>query len=297
MMSPDSEAPHDLATPDLAVPDLATHDLAIHDLGGDGPTTLYAHATGFHGRCWSPVATRLPHLHNVAYDARGHGDTPVSADWANGAPLDWTVHGAVAAAMAASLQQDGPLLAVGHSMGGAALLMAALAAPGCFRGLVVYEPILMPAGAGPNVGQGNFLAAGARKRRESFSSFDEAIANYSSKPPLNVLVADAMEAYVRSGFFVGDDHRVHLKCRPDVEARTYEAGGNHATWERLGEIAVPVWVLSGVAQEGQPSARMEELASRIPGSRYVELNHLGHFGPMQAPAEIALIVAEASVTF
>ncbi|MEO6124117.1 MAG: alpha/beta hydrolase [Ilumatobacteraceae bacterium] len=275
----------------------AVSDIAVYDFGGSGPTAFYAHATGFHAHCWTSITALLPDLRNVAYDARGHGDTPVGPEWASKDTVDWTVYGSDAAAVAATVQDDGPVLGVGHSMGGAALLMAALQAPERFRGLVVYEPIAMPADVIPSGGQSNFLAMGARKRRSSFPSFADAIANYSAKPPMNVFSPDTMDAYVRYGFAEGEDGQVHLKCRPEHEARTYEAGGNHGTWDRLNDVTVPVWVICGIPQPMQPSARTEELASRIPGARYIQLDHLGHFGPMQAPSEIASIIAEASDAF
>ena len=53
---------------------------AVYDLGGTGPTTLYSHATGFHAMCWQPIANRLSNHHNIAYDARGHGNTPVDPE-------------------------------------------------------------------------------------------------------------------------------------------------------------------------------------------------------------------------
>ena len=275
----------------------AASDIAVHELGGSGPTAFYAHATGFHAHCWSPISSLLPQFRNVGYDARGHGDTPVGAEWEAADTVDWAVYGRDAANVAAAVSDDEPVIGIGHSMGGAALLMAALQAPERFRGLVVYEPIAMPADTVPSGGQSNFLAMGARKRRSSFPSFEDAIANYSAKPPMNVFTPETMEAYVRFGFAPGADGQVHLKCRPEHEARTYEAGGNHTTWARLGEVAVPVWVVCGLPQPMQPSARTEELASRIPGARYIQLDHLGHFGPMQAPAEIAEIIAEASTSF
>jgi pimeloyl-ACP methyl ester carboxylesterase len=271
--------------------------LAVHYLGGDGATTLYAHATGFHAHIWSPIARQLPGLHNVGYDARGHGDTPIGTDWPTPDAVDWTVYGHDAALVAHSLSVDGRVLGVGHSMGGAALLMAALSAPELFSGLVVYEPIVMPPEAVRPEGRNNHLADGARRRRSTFPSFEAAIANFAAKPPLNVFTAETLEAYVRHGFGQGEDGQVHLKCTPEHEARTYEAGGNHRTWEHLGEITVPVWVLSGQPQPEQPSANTAALAERIPGSRYIQLDHLGHFGPMQAPDEIAALVGEASLAF
>lgn len=285
--------------------------IAVHDLGGTGPTTMYAHATGFHARCWEPVAARLPAMHNIAYDAKGHGDTPADPDGA----VDWATYGADAAAVADSLNDagsvndegsrndadflndGGPVLGVGHSMGGAALLMAALSSPESFTGIVVYEPIVMPPAFASVNGDNNLLAARARRRRSTFASFEQAVANYSSKPPLNIFTPESMEAYVRGGFAVGDDRLVHLKCSPEHEARTFEAASDHDTWERLVDISVPVWLLCGRPQDGQPSAGAASLAERIPGARYIQLDHLGHFGPMQSPGEIAALIADAAANF
>ena len=274
--------------------------IASYDLGGNGPPVLYAHANGFHARCWQPVADHLPQFQNIAYDARGHGNTPIGAGWASNDNDDWLILGNDASAVARSVV-TGPhsqVIGMGHSMGGATLLMAALAEPQLFRGLVVYEPIVMPPELlGPATRKDNQLAKGARKRRSSFASFEDAIANYTAKPPMNTFAAEAIEAYVRHGFAPGPDGRVHLKCAPEHEARMYEAAPGHRTWERLGEIAVPVWVLSELARSGHPSAWAEQLAARIPNSRYIHLDHLDHFGPMQAPAEIAQMIAQAASGF
>ena len=34
-------------------------ELAVHDHGGAGPTLVFCHATGLHGRVWDPVADAL----------------------------------------------------------------------------------------------------------------------------------------------------------------------------------------------------------------------------------------------
>ena len=44
-------------------------ELAVHDLGGRGPTLLVSHATGFHGRCYLPVAAALAdRFHTIAFE-------------------------------------------------------------------------------------------------------------------------------------------------------------------------------------------------------------------------------------
>lgn len=266
-------------------------NISVHDLGGVGPTVLYSHATGFHGRCWQPVADLLGGFHNVAYDARGHGDTPAPPDW----HVQWEVYGQDAAAIATTLGDDGAIIGVGHSMGGAALLMAAIAQPDLFRALVVYEPIVTPTSraATPNQPE-NFLANGARRRRSSFDSYEAAIANYSAKPPMNLFTPSALEAYVRGGFALADDGQVHLKCRPEHEARTYEAGGAHLTWDHLSEVTVPTWVLCGRPEPMQPSMWMRVVAEQIPESAYVQYDDVGHFGPMQQPETIAAAIGRAA---
>lgn len=269
----------------LTTPDGAT--LALFELGdGDtAPAVLFAHATGFHGRCWQPVADALAHP-SAAVDFRGFGDSTPPAGWA----VDWKAYGtdALVAARDRAAASGGPLVGVGHSMGGAALLMAALDEPALFAGLVLFEPIVMPPQpAGTPAAPSNHLAEGARRRRSTFASFDAAIANFGSKPPMSSFTPAALEAYVRYGLAAGPDAQVHLKCTPEHEARTYEMGGAHATFERLGDVRVPACYLSGRVEAGQPSVFTELLADRTPGATYRRLEHVGHFGPMEDPAAIA----------
>ena len=98
----------------------------LHDLGGHGPTMLLSHANGFHGLCWTPVAAHLTRrFHCYAHDHRGHGDTELPKNW----KVAWAGYGADASAAANAVREDGGIIGVGHSMGGATLLMAAVKDP------------------------------------------------------------------------------------------------------------------------------------------------------------------------
>ncbi len=273
--------------------------MSPYALGGSGPTILYAHATGFHGHCWRPIADRLPQFANVAYDARGHGDSPIDPD----SDVDWQVYGLDAAAIAAALIDgvdggDGrPILGVGHSMGGAALLMAAAAHPELFRAVLVYEPIVMTPSIVANAGQApNPLAQGARRRRASFDSYDAALANFAAKPPMKAFDPEVRELYVRHGFALADDGTVHLKCLPEIEARHYEAGPRHRTWDLLPSIEIPVWVVSGRPEPDQPSMWMRQLCDRLPNCTFILRSEFDHFGPMQSPAAIAELIEQLADT-
>lgn len=270
--------------------------IAVHDLGGTGATLLVSHATGFHGRCYIPLADALAStVHSVAFDYRGHGDTPLPARRPAG-EIEWQRYGDDAEAMAEWLvdRTGGPIDAFGHSMGGACLLMAAHRNPSLFRRIIAFEPIIVPPEGirdAPADGADNPMVVGARRRRAAFSSYDAAIANYSSKPPLNAFTPEALAAYVHYGFAAGDDGQVHLKCSPDTEAGTFAASGSHNTWEHLPEIRTEVLVIAGVVQPMQPSRIAEQVAERLPNGRYLQRDDLDHFGPMTHPLEIGEIIA------
>ena len=262
--------------------------LAVHDLGGTGPELLISHATGFHGRCYLPMAAALAdRFHSVAFDYRGHGDTPQP----EGVPVDWERYGDDAVAMARSL--PGPLVGFGHSMGGACLLMAAHRDPSLFSCLVVFEPIVFPPeGIRPDTGEASPLSKGARRRRDTFPSHDDAIANYASKPPLGGFTPAALDAYVRYGFGEGEDGQVHLKCRPEIEAATFDTGGTHRTWDVLPQIATPVLVVAGRVEPMQPSNIAAGVADRLPHGSYLEFEEVDHFAPMTHPEHVADVIAE-----
>ena len=264
--------------------------VALHDLGGTGQPILLVHANGFCARTWSPVADVLAdRFHCWALDLRGHGDAVAPDD----VPLGWERLGADVLAVVDHLAATGeqPSVAAGHSMGGAALLMAELARPGTFTRLYCYEPIVFPEipdrpdGANP-------LAAGARRRRDRFVSREDAIANYSSKPPFDVLHPGALAAYVDHGFRAQPDGSVELKCRPETEARNFELGANHRTFDRLPEIASQVTVVAGERDSGQgPGIVAPMIAERLPHSTFTVEPGLGHFGPLEDPDRIAEAIA------
>jgi pimeloyl-ACP methyl ester carboxylesterase len=86
---------------------------------------------------------------------------------------------------------------------------------------------------------------------------------------------------------------VALKCRPEVEAATYEGAPAHPGWARLPSVACPAAVLTGEHTDavGPELARLQ--AERLPGGRVEEVPGVGHFGPMEDPAVVARAVAAA----
>ena len=273
---------------------LAYHKYPHTDSNGGATTSfLFSHANGFHGRCFDPVAQLLATHHCFTFDYRGHGDSTVPPDW----HVRWSAYGDDAVVAARASASDGPVIGVGHSMGAAGLIMAALREPHLFRALVLYEPIVFPASyrhAGTNP-----MAAAARRRRSTFDSYADAYANYASKPPLNAFHPECLRAYVNYGFRPTTDGRIELKCSPELEARTFESGNIHETWDQLGELSVPTWLVSGRIDDIPPASLIPSIASTIAENSIVtptviEWTDLGHFGPLEDPSRFASLLIDVS---
>ncbi len=255
--------------------------VAVHELGGTGRPILFAHATGFCGPVWGPVAELLGDHRDVALDFRAHGRSSRPDD----GDLHWQGAAEDLLAVVDALDLDGTV-GVGHSMGGAALLLAEQARPGTFESLWLYEPIVVTPAMREGLEGGNPLADAAARRRERFASARAAFENFASKPPLDVLTPECLAAYVDGGFETLEDGSVTLRCRPEDESATFRMGPTHEAAAHLGEVSCPVTVVKGRDEPG-PAMFADPVAEALPRGRLVQMPDLGHFGPMEDPAAIA----------
>lgn len=246
-------------------------------------TAVLAHATGFHGRVWEPTARRLPGVACHAVDLRGHGDTPMP----EGYDFPWAAFGDDVLATVDRLpagDRDG-LVGIGHSCGGAALVLAEAARPGTFASLWLYEPAAFPP---PEAGvvQSNPLVEPTKRRRPTFADRAEAARNYASKPPMDAFDPEVLAAYVDHGFEDEGD-LVRLKCRPMNESQIYASSLVADVYEAMAKVRCPVVVVQGVES---PSGRFDRLAEQFPDARLESHPDLAHFGPLTHPERIAASV-------
>ncbi|MDW3213194.1 MAG: alpha/beta hydrolase [Ilumatobacteraceae bacterium] len=281
--------------PLIRVPSSDGIDVALHELAGDDvlPTLLISHATGFHAHCYEAIAASLAdRFHSVGLDYRGHGATDLDPGWAT----DWSRFGDDALAAARRLAV--PIVGFGHSMGGAALLMAAHREPTLFERLVLFEPIAhpaAPAGASEQEIDANPMVQGALRRRRTFASFEAAYDNYRAKPPMSVMTPPVLRNYVEYGFRPTVDAdgapAVTLRCAPEVEAGIFATARNNGVWGLLTEIETPCVVIAGRVETSEPSFQTRSIAERLPHAQYVQLDHQTHFGPFSHPTEVAELIA------
>jgi len=261
-----------------------------HDLGGPRsntrvPVLLFAHATGFHGQVFGPLASFLnDQFRCVALDLRGHGTSELPP----GTGMAWSgMADDIVAALAGDHFPVGPLHGIGHSMGGAALVLAAARQPDLFRSLWLYEPVIVPPEDGMLPDGDNTMSEGAARRRERFESLEQAYENYRSKPPLDQLHPDALRAYVDGGFSSSPDGSVTLRCRPSIEAEVFRHAAASGAWDNVAALEIPVAVVVGRPEEVGPGAFAPAIADALPRGVLIERPHLGHFGPLEDPAAMA----------
>lgn len=214
----------------------------------------------------------------VAIDQRAHGDSGTPDP-----PADWWDVGRDIVEL---IGDTTPVIGVGHSAGGAALILAELTRPGTFSALVLVEPIVSP----PNTRYPD-MAARALRRKPGFTSREAAYANFSSKVAFANWDDRAMRAYVSGGLreFGG---RVTLKCVPESEAEFFRAATRHGAWDRLGEVNVPTLIVAGENSTTHQEPFLVELCSRLPHAEYEIVPATSHFVWMERPLAIARHVAD-----
>ncbi len=269
--------------------------IAVYDFGGRGADLLLVHATGMCAEPFGPLARALAGRFRCwGLDLRGHGrsDRPADGNFA------WSGFATDVLTVVDHLGLRQPF-GFGHSCGGAAVLLAEQARPGLFRSLFCFEPVVMPEAARAVVAASNPLAEGARRRRSSFPSADEALANYASKAPYAVLDPEALRLYVQGGFELvprsegGDGRAVRLRCRREDEADTFAAAGLHEAFSHLSEVTCPVTFCCGAKTDAFGENLMRADAEPVPRSRVEVLAAMGHFGPLQAPDAVGEAVLAA----
>lgn len=262
-------------------------ELAIYDFGGEGADLLLIHPTSFCAAALAPLARSLhPFFHCVAMDCRGHGASGRSARG-----YAWDVFAEDVLSVVSELELRQPL-GFGHSCGGTSLLLAERSAPGTFRSLYCFEPVVLGDGPGRPV-HDNPLSDAARRRRRSFASREEAFENFASKPPMSRFDPGALSGYVTGGLHSESDGTVSLACLPEDEAEVYAYAYAHDAHEGLEKVRCQVALGCGTRDGTFGPMRTSEVAQMIPQARAEAFPGLGHFGPLERPVRVAAAVRAA----
>ena len=230
------------------------------------------------GAVWRPVIGELDSsFRTLAWDFPNHGSAPRLP-----MPVDWWAFGDWARRQVEACEK--PIIGVGHSMGGASLVMAELLAPSSFAGLLLFEPMLFPP---PYRRAENHLSQVVRKRRPRFESRRAARENFGGKEPFMSWHPDALAGYLDCGLVATETDEMLLACTPEAEADVYEGAFAHGAWERLGEIETPSLIMAGSASDSFPAEKAEQVAALFPRAGFEVVEGANHFLPMEDPGLLA----------
>ncbi|MCP4114717.1 MAG: alpha/beta hydrolase [Desulfobacteraceae bacterium] len=253
----------------------------------DGTAVHFLHANGFNGEMYAPLYRAMGEDYQIiASDVQGHGESQRTET----APVrDWTPF-AHNLKDVLSHAATGPVVGIGHSLGGYVTYMAAAMYPELFSKLVLIDPVIFSPSFlaliwGTRVLglRGKVpLAEGARRRKWKFHSREEAYKRFSGGRGMFSGWSDEfIRSYVDHGLRNVNGSAV-LKCSPELEAQVFESI-QMDTWKHAGKIKCPALVIRGGCSDVFRKNAARRLEKKIPRCRLVTLENCGHFAPMENP--------------
>jgi pimeloyl-ACP methyl ester carboxylesterase len=260
------------------MPEAVNGDVTLYyEDEGSGPPVLLIHGHTLDRRLWDPVVPSLlgAGFRVLRIDLRGHG---LSSRPDFGYHVS---HHAADVAAVLEVADAGPVLGVGHSIGGAVVLEVAVTMPQRLAAMVLVSPVMPDRNFEPAFMENLREVAGVIRTE----GVPAAMAGPWDSSPLfehsfrRPEIRQAAAAITRD--FPGADY---LATQRDRVERTWSLP------DRLTEISLPTVVVVGEKEMPGFRAYAEEAASGIPGARFEVFEDCGHLLPLEAPEQLATIV-------
>jgi pimeloyl-ACP methyl ester carboxylesterase len=273
-----------------------THPLI--ELGGSGPVVLLSPANGFPPDTYLPALEPLLAGHRVV-------SLPPRAMWPDAGPAPdhpgtWVTLGED---LLAGIRKHAlpPLVAVGHSFGAVASLLAAVGDPAHFRGLALLDPTILPPPIMDQLreqrlsGEMSFrpLVQGARKRRDRFGGEAEAFAYWRGKPLFGDWPDDAVRRYTRAMLRPTGEGDFTLAWPGAWEAHYYESFYTES-WDAVERLdrSIPVLIVGGSESDTWLPEAAALFLTKLPEARHVTIPGYGHLFPQAAPEQTGRVLFE-----
>lgn len=229
-----------------------------HGGGNLGPPLVFVHGAGGSRLQWPPALRRLAGRHTLAVDLPGHGRSPIREN----PGIDDYARGLAGWRTAVPVHR--PVL-VGHSMGSAIALTAALEEPTALAGLVLV-------GAGPRLRVNPELLEGVA-RPETLDAVVHQIVSWSFAPEADGRMVElARRRMIETGSAVLED-----------DLRACDA---FDITSRLAEIRLPTLIIVGRTDRMTPLRLSEELQAGIAGARVEIIEAAGHMVMLEQPEAV-----------
>ena len=246
----------------------------------------FSHANGFPAACYRKMFSYLERDFEIDYiNTIGHDPRhPVTDSWPH----------LVAEQLEYIERRRGPVLGVGHSLGGYLTALAALRRPGLFRAIILLDSSILGRWQGAvfkmvkRFGLADRVtpAGVTRDRRAEWASADEAYAHFRSKRAFQNFDPECLRDYVTLGMR-SSAGGVRLAFDPAIEYRIYRTFP-HGLAKELPRLRVPAGVICG--RESTESRRTGFATTRR-HFRVVRVQG-GHLFPFERPQAAAQAIRE-----
>lgn len=263
------------------------------DFGGVGEELVFLHANGYPPACYRPLLSCLAEKNHVTAMVQRPlwpGSRPEELE-------DWRL---LTDDFLRFLDADqaGPVVCVGHSMGGIALLRTALREPERFSSIVLLDPVLFPpsfflpwkllfkSGLGYRL---HPLVTSASQRRRQFDDLDRLFKGYRRKLVFRYMDDDALRSYIEGIACPVEGGGYQLCYSVEWEVRIYVTGVWHDMdiWRDLPKLSVPTLIVRGAETDTFLERTGKLVKRKQPQVKVETLEKSTHLLPLERPQEVS----------
>lgn len=272
-------------------------DVATDVYEGDGPTIVLVHGWTMTRQAWhEQVAALAGRYRLVTYDQPGHGHST--------APVEFTIDafGDGLAAVVERAAPSGPVVLVGHSLGGMTVLNAMRRHAGLAARVRSVVLASTAASVAPEVGLGVGMLQLARLERlvtRLLPFGDRAVQVsrrvYRASSDLSFLLVRSIGlASSAAPHHVDLTEQLFLDSAPEVVLGVMPRMLSLDEQEGVACLTVPTWVVVGERDRVVPPGYTRRIAAACPSAALVELPGVGHMTPLEAAPAFTAIIERAA---
>ncbi len=240
------------------------------------PTLLFAHANGYPPDCYTPFFKQLADYRIFAMRQRPLWDDADPREIDDWQPLSDDLLRFM------DEQKMDRTIAIGHSMGGIAILRAALREPERFSRVILLDPVLFP----PNfirfykiihalelAHKLHPLVPAAQRRRRFFKNREIIFRGYRKKNIFRYFSDEALEAYINGITCPAGDGTFQLCYPAGWEVQIYVSGvwRDMELWRALPDLTPPLLIIRGESTDTFYEKTGKLVQKKLPSATVVSI--------------------------
>ena len=260
------------------------------NLGGEGPLLHFSHANGFPPLAYRALLEPFLESHEVIASLHRPLWQPSPEPSSLGS---WQIF---ADDLIQLLEQfDQGVTSIGHSMGAAAILLAASQRPELFKSLVLIEPVLVPRHFlfllhffGRFSREKIPLVRKTLARVDRWSSRKEAFQHFRPKNVFKNISDEVLWDYIEHGVEEIDGEACRLTYSKEWEAHCYTKV--HNLWNLLAKVSVPLLAIRGQDSDTIFPSAWRKWRQMSPTHTFLDIPDAGHLLPFEKPDSLAATI-------